>query len=279
MALTNCDECSKELSEHAEACPHCGAPAKIALETYGQKQKFIFDKGYPPNEAELTSYNDAEKIMRAVRDWVAKDEDEEVDREALEGICELSIDDSNLTDISTLKNLPNLEVLSLSRNKLTDISPLANLTELKELELDDNQITDVICLADLPRLHSLRLSRNKLKSLEGLKNLPNLTVLQLRHNQLTDISALTNLESLEWLCLENNKLTDVDVLFKLENLTEVHVDGNPLTKSAQYSIWNGMREVLGHDFDTDGLIEHGIIYDDDYYEDGITDYVPPDEKD
>ena len=30
MALIKCSECSKEISEHAVACPHCGAPVSIA---------------------------------------------------------------------------------------------------------------------------------------------------------------------------------------------------------------------------------------------------------
>ena len=34
MALTNCDECGKDLSEYATLCPHCGAPAEIALQTF-----------------------------------------------------------------------------------------------------------------------------------------------------------------------------------------------------------------------------------------------------
>ena len=29
MALIECPECGREISEHAEACPHCGAPARL----------------------------------------------------------------------------------------------------------------------------------------------------------------------------------------------------------------------------------------------------------
>ena len=28
MALIECEECSKEISDKAEVCPHCGAPTK-----------------------------------------------------------------------------------------------------------------------------------------------------------------------------------------------------------------------------------------------------------
>ena len=30
MALIECNECKKEISDKAESCPHCGAPIKIA---------------------------------------------------------------------------------------------------------------------------------------------------------------------------------------------------------------------------------------------------------
>lgn len=29
MALTNCSECNKEISDQAPACPHCGAPSLL----------------------------------------------------------------------------------------------------------------------------------------------------------------------------------------------------------------------------------------------------------
>ena len=33
MALINCDECNKEVSDKAASCPHCGAPIAQAQET------------------------------------------------------------------------------------------------------------------------------------------------------------------------------------------------------------------------------------------------------
>lgn len=33
MALVNCPECGKEVSTHAEACPNCGCPKDVILES------------------------------------------------------------------------------------------------------------------------------------------------------------------------------------------------------------------------------------------------------
>ena len=32
MALTNCPECGKEISDHADKCPNCGAPTRKKAE-------------------------------------------------------------------------------------------------------------------------------------------------------------------------------------------------------------------------------------------------------
>lgn len=37
MALINCFECNKQISDQAPACPHCGVPLK-ALLTLNQKE-------------------------------------------------------------------------------------------------------------------------------------------------------------------------------------------------------------------------------------------------
>ena len=36
MALVNCSECGKEISDKAEACPNCGAPMKWTSEFIGR---------------------------------------------------------------------------------------------------------------------------------------------------------------------------------------------------------------------------------------------------
>ena len=43
MALINCPDCGKEMSDRAPACPHCGHPnAKaVTIEQTGKKWKFL----------------------------------------------------------------------------------------------------------------------------------------------------------------------------------------------------------------------------------------------
>jgi uncharacterized OB-fold protein len=43
MALINCEECGKEISDRATACPSCGAPTKLAtIGESNQKDTLLF---------------------------------------------------------------------------------------------------------------------------------------------------------------------------------------------------------------------------------------------
>lgn len=39
MALVNCPECGKEVSTHAEACPNCGCPKDVILESVKKRRE------------------------------------------------------------------------------------------------------------------------------------------------------------------------------------------------------------------------------------------------
>ncbi|KAJ3036994.1 hypothetical protein HK097_003646, partial [Rhizophlyctis rosea] len=63
----------------------------------------------------------------------------------------------NLSDVSILKNLPNLEVVSLALNSLTSLSAFSNLPNLRELYLRRNQIADIREISHLQSLQSLKI--------------------------------------------------------------------------------------------------------------------------
>ena len=39
MALISCPECGREISDKAPACPHCGAPTKVADKNEEERKK------------------------------------------------------------------------------------------------------------------------------------------------------------------------------------------------------------------------------------------------
>jgi hypothetical protein len=74
----------------------------------------------------------------------------------------LYLDDNQLSDISPLSVLTNLEVLNLSETQLSDISVLSGLTNLVNLYLTSNQISDISPLSGLMNFNTLDLYANPL---------------------------------------------------------------------------------------------------------------------
>ena len=114
---------------------------------------------------------------------------------------------SNVSDISALANLTELETLNLPSDDVSDISALANLTKLKRLNLRFTDVSDVSPLQNLTNLEDLRLGHTDVSDISALANLTKLEVLGLSYTDVSDISALVNLPKLEQLDLEDITLS------------------------------------------------------------------------
>ncbi len=97
-----------------------------------------------------------------------------------------------------IKDLKSLKCLNLENNQLSDISPLINLCNLEKLNLDNNLINDISPLKDLRNLTELRLYRNQISNISSLKGLKNLNILDLQNNPLEELS--------EWITAFNMEL-------------------------------------------------------------------------
>ena len=124
------------------------------------------------------------------------------------GATELDLDDNQISDLSLLAGLTQLERLELSDNQISDLSPLAGLTQLERLELSDNRISDLSPLKGLTNLKWLNLHGNQISDLSPLAGLTNLEVPWLSKNKITDLSPLKGLTNLKWLWLRDNQITD-----------------------------------------------------------------------
>ena len=138
----------------------------------------------------------------------------------------------NLTDISVLSGLSNLEVLNLRGNALTDAWPLAGLTNLRRLDLSGNRIEDISALSALAGLEVLDLRGNALTDAWPLAGLTNLRRLDLSGNRIEDISALSALAGLEVLLLDGNGVADVGPLAGLRRLSRLDLSGNRVPNTA-----------------------------------------------
>ena len=103
------------------------------------------------------------------------------------GNLKLWLTDKNISDLSPVAGLQNIEGLYLSGNDIIDLSPLANLTSLTSLSLANNEITDLSSLSDLKNITELWLNGNRISDLSPLSGLHNLKSIVLSQNKITDL--------------------------------------------------------------------------------------------
>ena len=113
----------------------------------------------------------------------------------LNNLTKLYIHNNKIKDISVLKNIINyLICLRLDFNDISDISVLKYLTDLQILYLGNNKITDISVLKKLFKLKILNIKNLKLESdqIDCIKNLENLKTLFCK-NGFKDMTILNKL--------------------------------------------------------------------------------------
>ena len=101
--------------------------------------------------------------------------------------------------------------LCLYDNQISDISAISGLTNLDALWLNSNQISDISAVAGLTNLATLmNLSFNQISDISAVGGLTNLTSLGLEHNQIEIMNLSgSQLSSLQNFGIEGNPVTNV----------------------------------------------------------------------
>ena len=74
-----------------------------------------------------------------------------------------------LTDISFVNYMPDLEVFIIAINtQITDISPLKNCPKLEYLEINSTPVSDISCLSGMKSLHHLNIGNTNVTDLSAL---------------------------------------------------------------------------------------------------------------
>ena len=86
----------------------------------------------------------------------------------------LDIGHNSVRDVSFLYDLPDLKVLILACNEITDITPVGSLHQLEYLELFKNDVRDLSCLEGCTKLIDLNVCFNHIDDLTPIAKLPRL---------------------------------------------------------------------------------------------------------
>jgi hypothetical protein len=179
-----CVACGEKVSKKTTECRQCGHPTPDSVVAYKKAQE---------EERRIKSYGGPVALAKIKE---AKESD----------ATKLDLRDLQISDLTPLKGLTNLETLWLYKNQISDLSPLKGLTNLKSLDLERNQISDLSPLAGLTNLKWLDLKRNQISDLIPLAGLRNLSSLTLNENFFSDLSPLKGLTNLKEVTFSGNQI-------------------------------------------------------------------------
>ena len=121
-------------------------------------------------------------------------------------------------ELATLKN-DSLEQLTVNNTNIRDLSVVSNLPKLKKIVANDNKITTLSHLKNAKVLESVEVNNNKIDSLDFENS--TITSLEIKNNKLEDINNVHKLSALENLDASSNKISEFpsNKQNKLINLT------------------------------------------------------------
>ena len=170
-------------------------------------------------------------LRTAIAEELGKSPNAPITAEEMKRLRELDVRDRNIHDLTGLQFATNLIRLDLGRwgdpgNQVSDLSPLAGLINLQQLFLDRNQVSDLSPLAGLINLHELLINRNPISDLSPLRGLKNLKYLWMEDTLVSDFSPLRGLTNLVEFYFHNSFVSDLSPLAGLINLERIHFSGN-----------------------------------------------------
>lgn len=122
-------------------------------------------------------------------------------------LSQLNAVNQGIANLDGSQCLTNLVEANLFWNQISDISPLTGLSNLEILVLGDNQIIDISPLTNLTNLELLHLADNQISDIGPISGLTNLWYLGLSYNQISDITPLLDMKSGSQLWLVDNPLS------------------------------------------------------------------------
>ena len=149
----------------------------------------------------------------------------EVETDSINGILQLFVPNSSITDLTGIEDFAALEVLDISGNGISSLNLLSN-SALRELYTETNPISQ-LDLSNNTALEIIRIGYMQLSSID-LSNNTAITELSCQNNQITalDVSGMTNLN---FMICANNMLCELD-LSNNTQMTTLICPGNRITR-------------------------------------------------
>lgn len=156
-----------------------------------------------------------------------------------------------ITDLSDLKNMPNLRKLFIGGNHVSDISALKKLSGLEKVILCDNDIETISPLAGMDTLIDVNVMGNKLEDIYAVNTWPALRLLNLSETGSYDGSPVGTLKNLERLDIRNdsdayqylNDLHVSELCLGAANQADLECLKNVLHVERLFIRWSEIRDI------------------------------------
>ncbi|MBN1362030.1 MAG: leucine-rich repeat domain-containing protein [Sedimentisphaerales bacterium] len=144
-------------------------------------------------------------------------------------LSELDVPFNDISDLSPLAGLTELDSIVINNNQIGDVSALSGLTKLTHLDVHDNQISSISALSGLTNLQTLVIRLNPISDLGPMSEMSDLRDLDVHLAEVSDVSPLSGLTNLERLVLQFNQISDVSPLAGLTELRELNLRYNEIS--------------------------------------------------
>ena len=120
-----------------------------------------------------------------------------------------------LTNLSGIQHLSNLEIVIVTHHKIVGIDVLSNLRQLKSLFLFNNCIKSLKGIEALTQLEQLYVHCNEITSIKPIEHLVNLKEFYINDNFIATLDGLTEKHSeklLRFICRPNVRLKQKEII-------------------------------------------------------------------
>ncbi len=146
----------------------------------------------------------------------------------LVGLKELNISNTQINDISPLRNLSVLEVLNAENTVIENLKPLQYTDKIKSLLLSNTNVTDLSSIYEKTGLEILDISNTKITSLSSISKANNLIELKARGLEVSDIQPIVDNPKLEILDISNTGIIELAGVESLENLVSLDISNTSI---------------------------------------------------
>jgi len=120
-----------------------------------------------------------------------------------------------LTNLSGIQHLSNLEIVIITHHKIVSIDVLSNLRQLRSLFLFNNCIKSLKGIEALTQLEQLYVHFNEITSIKPIEQLVNLKEFYINDNFIATLDGLTEKHSdklLRFICRPNEQLKQKEII-------------------------------------------------------------------